>query len=213
MQHPFISIIGNVATGKSTLASFLSSALGAHLIKVDELYKSNPFFKEESPAYRSRWSLASDLWFLVKRVEIAKYIDELLKKEIVVQDSGLLMSFVYANSRLAEGHINQYELDLYNSLSTQITKDTPKEDLIIFLDLPVTVLKKRISARGRNFEITQYNDAYLTNLDASLHKLVDQLTTDKRVIVHLDQNNWCDIIKNPQDQKRLINEVHHRLNL
>lgn len=44
--HPYITVIGNVASGKSTLTPFLAKALRAKLVKADELYKTNPFFKD-----------------------------------------------------------------------------------------------------------------------------------------------------------------------
>ncbi len=75
MNYSFITIIGNIASGKSTIAHFLAKQLDADLVMADELYKTNPFF-QNAVVDRSRWSLASDLWFLMKRVEMAKELEK-----------------------------------------------------------------------------------------------------------------------------------------
>src|SRR3990167_10732867 len=115
MRKPFITVIGSIASGKSTVAKFIADNLGAEFIAADELYKTNPFCKETLKD-RKRWSLASDLWFLVKRAELAEEFEDILKKEIIVQDSGLLMSWAYANSRLRSHYMNENEISLYNIL-------------------------------------------------------------------------------------------------
>lgn len=166
-QHRFITVIGNIASGKSTLTRLLAQSLNAELIQADEFYKTNPFFGD-AVVDRSRWSLASDIWFLMKRVEMAKQIESLLESTDVVQDSGLLMSWVYANSRIDAGYMNTNETDLYNMLFSTLTQGTPKENIVIFLNIPVPILKQRILQRNRDFEIKHHSPTYLNGLEKSL---------------------------------------------
>lgn len=176
MSHRFITVIGNIASGKSTITRLLAQTLNADLIQADEFYKTNPFF-QDAVVDRSRWSLASDIWFLMKRVEMAKQIETLLLSKDVVQDSGLLMSWVYANSRLEAGYMNHNETTLYNLLYENLTKNVPRESLVVFLNLPVPVLQQRIKQRQREFELKYHSPTYLDGLQKSLLLL-------KEMIIH-----------------------------
>lgn len=205
MKHPYITVIGNIATGKSTLTSFLAESLHAHHGIADELYKINPFF-QDAVVDRNRWSLASDLWFLLKRVEIIKEYNSILKTQPVVQDSGILMSWAYSNSRLNLKHMNKQETDLYNELFETLTQSLPQESLIIYLTLPIPELKKRIVERNRSFEVEHFTDEYLLNLESSLSTLVNKLPSHLPVFT-IAQSNWYEIIDNPKEQKRLLRDL------
>lgn len=205
-RYPLITVIGNVGSGKSTLATFLARALHAHHVAADELYKSNPFFSD-AVANRSRWSLASDLWFLLERVEIAKKLDILLQEKTVVQDSGLLMSWVYANSRLNAGYMNEKEQEIYTMIFDKLTRTFPQEDLVIYLDLPITILHERIRERGRDFEIRFHTQEYLSGLAKSLKRLVVRLKQKRIPVLNYSEKNWADILQNVTHQHLLTKEV------
>lgn len=174
MKHSYITVIGNVGSGKSTLSSFLAENLHADFVAADEFYKTNPFF-DNAVIHRARWSLTSDLWFLTKRAELAKQIPQKLLENSVVQDSGLLMSWVYANSRLDAGSMTKDEMSLYDNLFTQLTTGLPKEDLVIYLHLPISQLLSNIKKRGREFEIKHHTEEYLIGIQKSLDKIVSHL--------------------------------------
>lgn len=205
-RFPFITIIGNVGSGKSTLAAFLAHALGAHHISADELYKSNPFFND-AVVDRGRWSLASDLWFLLKRIELVKKLDAQLQKKMVVQDSGLLMSWVYANSRRDAGHMNKKEQKIYTMISDKLTTTIPKENLVIYLNLPISILLERIRKRGRNFEIKFHTQQYLAGLDRSLKRLVIRLKRTHTPMLIYTEHTWPDILQNTTHQQTVIKDV------
>lgn len=205
MKKTFITVIGNIASGKSTVAKFLADNLGAKFIAADELYKTNPFFKD-TLRDRKRWSLASDLWFLVKRAELAEEFSDTLKKEIIVQDSGLLMSWAYANSRLRSLYMNENEISLYNMLFLRLTNTLPKENIVIYLRLPSPILLERIKKRARDFELQFHTPEYLSNISKSLDDLVEKIQERTNVLI-FDKENWCDIISVKEDRERLLNRV------
>lgn len=207
MKHPYITVIGNVASGKSTVSKLLAKKLGAKLVKADELYKVNPFFKD-AVVDRTRWSLASDIWFLIKRVEMAKKIEKALESKPVVQDSGLLMSWVYTNSRLAQGHMNQSETVLYNTISDTITKNVPKETAVIYLKESVPLLLERIKTRGRDFEIKHHSELYLKGLEQSLTQMVKLLRKRQIPVLEYSQNRDISSDEGKRKYDSFIKHLH-----
>jgi deoxyguanosine kinase len=204
-MHSFITVIGNIATGKSTTTKFLADSLHAHHGIADELYKTNPFF-QDAVVDRNRWSLSSDLWFLLKRVEITKSYLSVLPTKPIVQDSGILMSWVYANSRISLKQMNENEIDLYNQMFQVLTSNLPKESLVIYISLPIETLKKRIKIRNREFEVKYFTDEYLRNIELSIQQLITNIQKQTNVLT-ISESNWYDIVNNTQDQQRLLTDI------
>lgn len=174
MKHKLIVVIGNVGSGKSTLCQALAEKLPAKLVPADELYKTNPFFSL-TVGDRKRWSLTSDLWFLVERVKLAREAEEMLEKSDVVVDSGIPMSQVYAHSRLGHGYFTSDEWELYRECYGEFTKGLRQPDVVINLKADTKFLRKRIEKRGREFEVVNHSLEYLGGLEKSLEKVVGEL--------------------------------------
>lgn len=170
-KHKLIVVIGNVGSGKTTLTHRLARLMGAREIKADTLYLTNPFFPL-AVKDRTRWSLASDLWFLYERVEIMKRNILHLEKQSLLIDSGLPMSWVYSHSRIQSGYYNKHEWLLYKSMSDVTTSKSPKPDLIIHLHGAIPFLLGRIQTRGREFEKKYHTYDYLASLDNSLKEYI-----------------------------------------
>lgn len=209
-KNKFITIIGNVGSGKSTIAYFLSQNLPAELIAADELYKTNPFFKD-AVVDRTRWSLSSDIWFLLKRVEFSRTFEKKLKQNTIVQDSGIPMSWIYANSRVHASHVNEHESDIYNTLFSELTTNLPQEDLIIYLNLPTEKLLQRIKKRARDYELKFFTEEYLENLQKSLTVYIKTLKKEKRNVLEFNETNWCDVVENKEEQEKFLHLVKNIL--
>lgn len=166
-----ITVVGNPGTGKSTFVEWLTNRLQCKQIPADSLFQTNPFFPLALKD-RKRWSLASDIWFLSKRVGLYKKLPRLIKKSHVVIDSGLPMSYVYSHSRLESGFFTVDEWALYQQLYTDLTKRSIQPHLIIYLQLPVSEQRNRILTRGREFEKTHHTEEYLSSLQHSLEHMI-----------------------------------------
>ena len=171
MQDKLITVIGNVGSGKSTVCELLAKKLHAKLIPADEFYKTNPFFPLALQD-RKRWSLASDLWFLKERVKLLSKLNSGLNDKNIIIDSGIVMSYVYAHSRIKSGYFTDEEWSLYQEIYTFLTKNISNQGIIIYLKAPVNFLLKRIKERGREFEIKNHSKDYLTSLQSSLDFVV-----------------------------------------
>ena len=203
--NKFITVIGNVASGKSTVTRLLTKKMKARQIPADSLFKVNPFFPLALND-RPRWSLASDLWFFYERLKLERKIPRQLKKNYVVVDSGLPMSFVYARSRLISGYLTRNEWELYKSINDELLPTALFPDLIIYLKAPVQTILKRIKRRRRKFELKHYSAKYLLGLEESLEIVIKKLIKHKVKIIPIDISK-IDFIHNQTDLNHLITEV------
>jgi deoxyadenosine/deoxycytidine kinase len=169
-----IVVVGNVATGKSTMSALWAKRLSCQHVEADEFYKTNPFFPLAIED-RRRWSLVTDLWFLYERVKLARLTKGYLRHRPVIVDSGLPMSWVYAHSRLSSGFSTIDEWELYLNLYKEMVVEELMPDLVVYLKAEVPFLRQRIIKRGREFELAFHSEEYLESLAASLEVLVNDL--------------------------------------
>lgn len=204
-KNKFITIIGNIASGKSTLTRLLTKKLKARQIPADSLFRINPFFPLALND-RPRWSLASDLWFFYERLKLERKIPKQLKTNHVIVDSGLPMSFVYARSRLINDYLTQNEWELYKSIHDELLPTAKFPDTIIYLKTPVEMILKRIRRRRRQFELKHYTAKYLQGLEESLEIVVKKLIKHRVRIINIDTTK-IDFIHNQIDLNNLIKQL------
>jgi deoxyadenosine/deoxycytidine kinase len=204
-SHKFITVIGNIASGKSTLTRLMGKKIKAKQIPADSLFRVNPFFPL-ALSDRPRWSLASDMWFFYERLKLERKIPRQLRDNHVIVDSGLPMSFVYARSRLISGYLTKNEWKLYKAIHDELLPTAKFPDTIIYLQTPVDTILKRIKRRRRQFELKHYSAKYLRGLEQSLEMVVKKLAKRKVRIIAIDTTQ-IDFIHNENDLDQLIKEV------
>lgn len=204
-RNKFITVIGNIAAGKSTLVRLLSKKMPAKEIPADSLFRVNPFFPLALND-RQRWSLASDLWFLYERVKMTRKVPKFLNKGHVVVDSGLPMSYVYAKSRQLDGYLREVEWRLYQELHDEIVNGIQRSDKVVYLKAPIELILKRIKKRNRKFELKHYKAKYLQGLAMSLQAVVGQLTKSKIQVIPVDVTR-IDFVNEEQDLESLIKDI------
>lgn len=102
--------------------------------------------------------------------------ERFLQTSHVLIDSGLLMSLVYASSRLGHGYFTENEWQLYEVYYNLITQTLRSPDIVIYLAAPVDFLRQRIIERGREFEIKHHSVEYLAGLAEGLNYVEGKLT-------------------------------------
>lgn len=156
----FVAIEGPIGAGKTTLAKKLSQSLSCETML--EMAEENPFLEG---FYRERAAnaLATQLYFLIQRV---RQLDALRQSDLFVP--ARVADFLVEKDRLfAKLNLDLNEYQLYETVFDRLVPNTPRPDLVVYLQAPVDVLMERIQRRGVAYEqlierryLEQLNEAY-----------------------------------------------------
>jgi deoxyguanosine kinase len=191
--YNFITIEGNIGSGKTTLAKMLANDFNAKVLL--EQFEDNPFLPE---FYKNqqRFALHVELSFLAERYihikETFKSYD--LFTQLFVSDYMFQKCAIFAKSTL-----KQDEYELFSKLYSIISPILPSPDVILYLFSRTEKLQKQIKQRGREYE-QSIPDAYLEKIQKSYFKHFKQLR-NKPILV-IDTEN-IDFVKNKTDYEKI----------
>jgi len=160
MACKYIVVAGNMGSGKSSLTKFLCDHFS-----IQPFYEPNDlnpflplFFKD-----MKRWAFHSQMHFLTHKFRIHRELDS--HPGAVVQDRSIYEDAeIFAHNLYRQGCMTKDEYATYRDLYGAMQKAISPPDLLIYLECPLGVLKKRIAGRGRNFE-RGVSDEYLRRLE------------------------------------------------
>jgi len=167
----YITVIGNIGSGKSTLVHLLRKKLHLDVLLADDLFQTKDPFRDKYLKDTKRWALANELWLTKERVQLVNKKRNKKGKNLLI-DSGLIMSWVYTRSHNLKKTITDSEWELYVDLYNRLTKDLMTKTTIIYLDCSVKILLERIHNRGRDYELKYYNAQYLRHIQAGLNEFM-----------------------------------------
>jgi deoxyguanosine kinase len=137
-----VAIEGGIGSGKTTTAGLVAEQLGWSVIF--EQTARHPFLADFY-ADMERYKLETELAFVLLHYHQLNGVDAATR---VVTDFSQGKDLLFARMNLDGDDLHLFNL-LYNRLSAKIA---PPE-LTIVLDLPLSVLVKRIEERGRSYEL------------------------------------------------------------
>jgi deoxyadenosine/deoxycytidine kinase len=145
-KKKFITLAGNIGSGKTTAAKLISQTFGFELF--DEPVIDNPFLSKYY-ADMKRWSFTLQMEFLMRRIEHHELIRTVPKS--CVQDRSLYEDpEIFAKYLHGLGNMTDDELKLYFEYFERLNRDIIHPDLIIYLQVDhITILSDRIKKRGR----------------------------------------------------------------
>ncbi|HUI29028.1 MAG TPA: deoxynucleoside kinase [Candidatus Acidoferrales bacterium] len=168
----FISIAGNIGSGKSSLTKLLSRHFG--WIPFYESVEDNPYL---SDFYRDmkRWSFHLQVYFLSNRFKNHKKIIEM--PESVVQDRSIYEDVeIFARNLHEMGNMDRRDYENYRELFNIMVDYLKPPDLLIYLRANVNTLMKQIKLRGREYE-QSIKKEYLERLNSSYEEWITKYNT------------------------------------
>lgn len=164
-----IEIIGNIASGKTTLAHLLAESMEG----VFENFQANPFWESFYQA-PDVYSFETEITFTLQHYHQIKR--ELLLKHNFACDFSLALDRSYADVTL-EGKKH----DIYIQILNELESEVGNPDALVFLSCPEDELMQRIRARGRHSEKSIQKN-YLEDMSSSINRNVNQIANKTRVI-------------------------------
>ncbi|HIE90816.1 MAG: deoxynucleoside kinase [Methylophilaceae bacterium] len=144
-KFPFIVVEGPIGSGKTTLARMLSEKFSTQLLS--EKAEENPFL-ERFYKKPKRYALQTQIFFLFQRArQIADTNQVDMFSQPITADF-----FLEKDPLFARLNLNDEEYALYHQVFHHLQLESPKPDLVIYLQTPVSVLTGRIAERNINYE-------------------------------------------------------------
>ena len=191
--YGYVAIEGLIGAGKTTLAKRFADHWKGRTVL--EEFEENPFlprFYEDQP----RYAFTVELSFLAQRYHQLKRVGERsLFEPVTVADYSIGKSLVFASVTLPPD-----ERALFTDLYTIMYGGLPKPDLLVYLHLPMDLVRERIRSRGRSYEqaipveyLERLQEGYLDHLNKS--------TGQRAVAVDIGDN---DLLRDQAAYQRLL---------
>ena len=158
MDFRYIAIEGAIGVGKSRLADRLGSRLDATIVLDDT---DNPFLPE-AQAGRAGAAFQAQLFFTLAR---HRQLMGLRQRDLFSQST--VCDYLFERDKIyAYLNLDDNELFIYQRLYELLAQDVPSPDLVIYLQTPTDVLRRRLKERARaNPEAPPLEDEYIRELN------------------------------------------------
>ncbi|HLN60459.1 MAG TPA: deoxynucleoside kinase [Symbiobacteriaceae bacterium] len=202
-DYTFITVIGNVGAGKSTLCRTLSETLqfDASYERVD----TNPYLSDFY-ADQAAWGFHLQIYFLGQRYKDINTIQEMGRDHI--QDRSIYEDVeIFARSLHDSGKMADRDYHTYSDLFHNMVDHLIKPDLAIYLTGSLDTILKRIALRGRESE-KAVPSAYWADLHQRYERFIAGYTHSPILWVDIDR---FDIYKHPEHLNMLTAEIRQFL--
>ena len=201
MYYKYITIEGNIGSGKTVLSSMLAKDYNARLIL--EEFDDNPFLPKfyEDP---DKHAFPLELFFMAERYhQLKSFKDQDLFAPHIFSD------YFFIKSRLfAQNNLRKDEMQLFNRLFDIMFSSLPNPDLLIYLYADIERLQQNIRKRGREFEQNISNDY----LQAIQDKYLDYLRKQKDFPVLILDVTKVDFVLEKDTYNRIKYALTHSYN-
>ncbi len=196
----YIVVEGPIGVGKTTLARRLGESFQSDLLL--EGVEENPFLSRFYQDPKSA-ALQTQLFFLFQRAgQISSLRQADLFQPVRIADFIMEKDRLFAELTLDAEEFKLYE-QVYSHVIENMTADAPQPDLVVYLQAPVDVLRKRIHERGRGFERSLGVD-YLQKLSESYMRFFHNYNDAPLLIVNASE---LDFAHNDNDYNLLLAQI------
>jgi deoxyadenosine/deoxycytidine kinase len=199
----FISIAGNIGSGKSSLTGLL-----AKKFKWAPYYESvadNPYLSDFY-GDMTRWSFNLQIYFLAHRFKIHRDLTD--KPGSVIQDRSIYEDVeIFAKNLHKLGKMSDRDYETYENLFEDMTAYLQPPDVLVYLQASIPTLINQIKIRGREFE-KDIDIKYLEELNDSYEEWIKNYKLGKVIIINKDN---LDFVYSHNDFNFIIDKIEKDL--
>ena len=197
MKFNFLTIEGNIGSGKTSLSKKIASDFNAKLIL--EEFADNPFLPKFYNNPKSN-AFPLELFFMAERFNqlSGEKSSAGLFSEFTVSDYSFFKSRLFAQNNLG-----QDELNLFNRLYKIMFSTIKKPDLLIYLHADIQRLQENIKNRGREYE-QNISNKYLKQIEEKYFDYLKKQNDFPVLMLDISKENFM------EDEKiynQIINEI------
>ncbi|TKJ27732.1 MAG: hypothetical protein CEE42_00735 [Promethearchaeota archaeon Loki_b31] len=194
-----ISFEGGIGSGKTSLTNYFSREL--KIGKILEKYNINPFLKR---FYSGDLSInfETEVTFLLIHFTQLKDSIKNCQNSFLIADFSIEKDLVFA-----ELNLKDEELKIFKNLYDYIIRKVGIPYLVIYLDLSIEILKRRILQRGREYE-KNADPGYFMDFHEKIKNFFKFMTKSKIWFINVDELELnVDNPKLKQIRTKIINEI------
>lgn len=198
----FVTIAGNIGTGKTTLTSMLANRFEwkPHFESVTD----NPYLKDFYDDM-SRWSFPLQIYFLNHRFKVHKNVGK--ANYSAIQDRSIYEDcHIFARNLFESGQMHERDYKNYLDLYTEMVGLLAPPDLMIYLRKSVPRLVGQIHKRGREFEQKIPKD-YLE----CLNKYYDEWIGGYKDNLLVIDSDHLDFVENEADFDFIVQKISEKI--
>lgn len=203
-EKTFITIAGNIGTGKTSLTEKLAQKFGwePHFESVTDNPYLEDFYKD-----MGRWSFQLQVFFLNHRYAAHKSVTKgtfsAIQDRSIYEDAN-----IFARNLFETGLMSERDYKNYFSLYQSMTAHLGPPDLMVYLRKSVPRLKTLIAKRGRSFE-QSITETYLQSLNTYYDEWIRGYNLGPKLWIETDD---LDFVSNEADFEQLSQKIVSSLN-
>jgi deoxyadenosine/deoxycytidine kinase len=181
LDFRYLAIEGPIGLGKSALAERLAARLDAAVV-LDE--RDNPFLNDFY-AGRGGAAFQAQLFFT-----LARHQQQLKLRQGDLFNQTTICDYLFERDRIyAFLNLDDNELFIYQRLFDLVSRDVPAPDLVIYLQAPADLLKKRVREHSRRSDVESPApaDEYLAELNEAYNHFFFHYTATPLLVVETSQ--------------------------
>jgi len=191
-QH--IAIDGVMRSGKTKVAEILTKKIGGQVV-FDR--KDNPYLKDFYEEKDGAAFLAQLVFLVNRNLQQSRLLQRNLFEERIICDYLFEKDKIYAYQILADD-----ELIVYEKIFSIFTERIPKPDLVVYLQISLSCLLKRIEREGTPLE-KNISEKYLEDLIEAFDYFFFNYQEAPLLVVKADDLDW----NRDEDIEDLINKI------